>query len=428
VDGDGDGLADAIDSCPNDAANDADKDGVCGDVDRCPGFDDTVDTDNDGLANGCDSCPNDAANDADSDGVCGDVDRCPGFDDVSDVDCDGLYNDDEINIYGTDPLNADTDGDGIADGDEVAYWGSDWDANFDGDDLINLLDADADGDGYTDGEEITLGYDPSSFLSRPALPIEAGVVSVDHNWIHVSFKLFFHDPIVVAKLASFNSSDPAVVRIRNVDANGFEIRIQEWDYLDGYHTYETVSYSAMERGSYTLDNGTVIEAGKFLSGAVSVFDEVSFTRSFNVVPVVTASVTSFNESDAVTGRLRNISSTGFEYMLQEQESNTLSHAIETISYIAWEPSIGMVNGMEYEVTRIDDSQTHEWQTIVFQEPYSVIPVFLADMQSTDGSDTASLRYDIRDTLTADLMIEEETSKDMEVNHITETVGYILVVY
>ena len=35
-DADGDGIADACDACPNDAANDADGDGVCGDVDQCP--------------------------------------------------------------------------------------------------------------------------------------------------------------------------------------------------------------------------------------------------------------------------------------------------------------------------------------------------------------------------------------------------------
>ena len=33
---DGDGQGDACDACPNDAANDADDDGVCGDIDNCP--------------------------------------------------------------------------------------------------------------------------------------------------------------------------------------------------------------------------------------------------------------------------------------------------------------------------------------------------------------------------------------------------------
>lgn len=38
-----------------------------------------------------------------------------------DSDADGLINSDELNVYGTDPANADTDGDGMGDGFEVQY-------------------------------------------------------------------------------------------------------------------------------------------------------------------------------------------------------------------------------------------------------------------------------------------------------------------
>ena len=36
-----------------------------------------------------------------------------------DGDGDGLYDDDEVNVYGTDPKVADTDKDGVSDGEEV---------------------------------------------------------------------------------------------------------------------------------------------------------------------------------------------------------------------------------------------------------------------------------------------------------------------
>ena len=65
-----DGIADDCDDCVNEAANDADEDGQCGDVDQCEGFDDNIDTDDDGIADSCDIVQMMHANDAD-DGVCG---------------------------------------------------------------------------------------------------------------------------------------------------------------------------------------------------------------------------------------------------------------------------------------------------------------------------------------------------------------------
>ena len=87
-----------------------------------------------------------------------------------DTDGDGMPDDDETDIYGTDPNNADTDGDGINDGDELAYWGDNRNVDYDGDGLINLLDADGDGDGVADGEKISQGFDPADPNSKPQLP------------------------------------------------------------------------------------------------------------------------------------------------------------------------------------------------------------------------------------------------------------------
>ena len=84
-----------------------------------------------------------------------------------DTDQDGLLDQEEMNVYGTNPNLADTDGDGINDGDEVAFWKDAWNQDADGDGQINLLDRDADGDSVADGIELndkTNPADSSSFL------------------------------------------------------------------------------------------------------------------------------------------------------------------------------------------------------------------------------------------------------------------------
>jgi hypothetical protein len=89
---------------------------------------------------------------------------------------DGITDDDEINIYGTDPNNPDSDG--INDGDELAYWGENWNVDYDSDGDNNLVDPDSDNDGFGDNVEIDQGYDPSDPNSHPPSPENFNMVPI----------------------------------------------------------------------------------------------------------------------------------------------------------------------------------------------------------------------------------------------------------
>ncbi len=88
-------------------------------------------------------------------------------DDMTDSDHDGLTDEDEINIYHTDPNNPDTDADGLKDGEEVLKYhtdpnrpDTDGDGLKDGDEVLKYttdpLKQDTDGDGVNDGDEVTM--------------------------------------------------------------------------------------------------------------------------------------------------------------------------------------------------------------------------------------------------------------------------------
>ena len=293
---------------------------------------------------------------------------------------------------------------------------------------MNLVDPDSDGDGSADGSEIAGGYDPgdpSSYPPSSSLVFEIGSIQLNHTWTQVVFKELYVDPIVVAKPISLNGGHPAVIRIRDVDSSGFDIRIQEWDYLDGSHTKETVSYLVMEKGNFTLDDGTQIEAGRFETNITGSFDTFNFSQIFPNKPVLLAGISSLHETDAVTARLRNISNHGFEFCMQEQELNSKEHAEETVDYIAWQSSKGIVNGYTFEVSNTANKVKDGFYNIDFQQSFVSPPHFLADMQTSDGKDTANIRWRNKTKYSIEVQIDEEQSKNTETGHTTEVVGYMV---
>jgi hypothetical protein len=111
--------------------------------------------------------------------------------------------------------------------------------------------------------------------------------------------------------------------------------------------------------------------------------------------------------------------------MQEQEGFAQDHANETIGYIAWETSKGTVNGLTFEVGKTSDSVSHNFYTIQFAQNFATTPMFIANMQTADGMDTASIRWANRDAYAVEVQIDEEQSNDNEVNHTTEVVGYMV---
>ena len=257
-------------------------------------------------------------------------------------------------------------------------------------------------------------------LGLAAQTIEVGRVDVDENWRTVRLNNNFRNPVLVAKPLSYNGSDPAVVRIQNLDSNSFQVRVQEWSYLNDEHNDETVSYLVTERGTFTLGSGMRLEAGLISTDATGDFESVRFSNSFRQTPVVFSSVLTYNGSAPVVTRNQNVTRSRFEVMMQEEEANEPKHAEERIGYIAIEPGTGNLSGRRFEVgrataagenfrrirfgfgesvtiivdeeTSVDPEKSHAEETVGYFAVQGGPRYFIADMQTTNGGNTANLRY------------------------------------
>jgi hypothetical protein len=142
------------------------------------------------------------------------------------------------------------------------------------------------------------------------------ITNLTHSWQTISLSQTFVNPVVVVGPATANGIDPGVVRIRNVTGNSFQIQYNEWNYLNGLHGNEEVSYFVVEAGTHTLSSGATIVAGT--TSLTHSWKTVNLGSTLGATPAVIATVASANGADDVTTRIRNVSTSSFQVRLQEQ--------------------------------------------------------------------------------------------------------------
>jgi len=248
------------------------------------------------------------------------------------------------------------------------------------------------------------------------------------TWHQVGFdKAFSETPIVVMGPLSYNGGDPTTVRVRNITVAGFEFQFDEWDYKDGSHTTETLSYMAMTPGTHQW-GGMTVTAGS-IDNVDHQWKTVNYAQGFSSTPVVLAQQVSNNDGQATAVRLKNISPTSFAIALQEEELNRDTdggvHAYEQVNYVAVTQGTGSADDYTIEAGLTGKSVTDAWYQVDFGDIF-VEPYFLASMQSYNGPDTATLRYQGLAETGVQVKVEEEESKDSETGHTSEVAGWIVV--
>ncbi len=273
-----------------------------------------------------------------------------------------------------------------------------------------------------------------------ALFIEIGEVNVNYNWLTVTLKRKFTNPVVVAKPMGSSDTRPALVRLGNITSTSFQIRIQEWDYLlPEDHGYERVGYIVMEKGFYNLKSkgGVSYQAA---AGTVNTsctngcWATASYGGTFSSTPAVMSSVMTLNGiEDAVVTRNTSVLTSQFSVQMQEEEANNQIHATETLGFLAWLPTSSTsansyyVDGKIFQVARTGAVVTDAFYRISFNSAISGtgrIPVSLADMQTKNGTDPAELRWRNKGTTGVDVRAAEEQSRDSETTHAAEIVGWL----
>lgn len=307
----------------------------------------------------------------------------------------------------------------------------------------------------------------STSASSPAvidLEVRSVVVS-GTSWSKISFQGAFSDVPIVIVLPSSEGSDPAAVRIRGINASGFEAAVVEPAGSDGTYVDMNVTFLAALPGVRQLGGtGLLLEAGRIstkrvqaggqcrLSGLTPSWETISFVQGFSSTPAMLTSVQTLNnENNDITTQfsqpwltvaVTDLEATSVKLALELAETSSQAPGLqmqeEDIGYFALQQGTGVLQpfrtGAAVEVTAILSARVVKgWDN----GPVSVklgsdlgvtSPLILASQSSRFGGDGGWVRLDLRNqppnATHAAFVVDEDQSCNVERQHTTERVSVV----
>ncbi len=241
------------------------------------------------------------------------------------------------------------------------------------------------------------------------------------QWESISLKQQYEDPVVILSPVSDFGAQPCTTRVRAVEKNRFECKIDEWEYMDGRHVQEEICFLVMEAGIYEIESKVKIQAGNTLLRDQWTF--IRFSTPFPAPPVVFTHCNSENDTQTVIIQKREISTQGFWMRIKSEEREDLHTTAETVGWVAVESEVNG-QGLLMESGKTGKAVTDELFQIGFINNYTYKPYFFADTQTTEEDDPALIRYDFLQKTSVNIFLQEETSLDRETSHKAEEVGFM----
>ena len=183
----------------------------------------------------------------------------------------------------------------------------------------------------------------------------------------------------------------------------------------------------MEAGDWQLSDRTRLSAGTTSTSKLSSagFESLSFSNSFSSAPTVLSQVQTFAGSDWVTTRTQGINTDGFQLTMQEEEKlNSGSHNREKIGWLAIDSGAATdgITGLQAATTGM--AYTRLPKAVSYSSDFSSAPSLLAKLDSFRGPDPANLRISNTSASGFTARVQEEQSRDSEMNHGRESLSYL----
>ncbi|MEM7112380.1 MAG: choice-of-anchor Q domain-containing protein [Chloroflexota bacterium] len=238
----------------------------------------------------------------------------------------------------------------------------------------------------------------------------------------------YNNPVVVAYIHSRNQPFSVDVRVQNVTASSFDVRLQTpAPTLPGG---ETIAYIVMEAGHYNLAGGLTVEAGTVETDVVHHAPDshagvvVDFAVPFANPPVLLHTLNSNNAADFISTAAHNITTTDFQ-VTQEAGKTGNTAVSETIGWIAFSTGAGASHRATFSIGSANDGTNdgvdNTPHTINYNS-FTATPDIVVKGNSSNGTDGFWARgASIHNATTHTVYAEEDD--DGEQSHGDETFGW-----
>jgi uncharacterized protein (DUF1800 family) len=110
------------------------------------------------------------------------------------------------------------------------------------------------------------------------------------------------------------------------------------------------------------------------------WNAVSFNRSFGSPPVVVLGPSTRNNTEQCVLRVRNVTTTGFEYQIDEWDFRNGYHPVETLHFLAFTEGVHQIGNQRWQAGRTTGA--NRAAQAVALSGFSGVPVVLAQVEST----------------------------------------------
>ena len=158
------------------------------------------------------------------------------------------------------------------------------------------------------------------------------------QWEGVAFfNMFPGDPVLISSIMTYQGGDTVTTRIRDLDASGFDVAMDEQESKHDGHLEETLGWIAIEAGSTITTDGRRLQA--FFTQIDHNLTSVPFgLRTTHRYPSVIGDIDSAYGMDPVFLRYANPTNTKIDFKLAEEQSldAEIGHTLEDVGVFVGE--------------------------------------------------------------------------------------------